>query len=118
VQIVVQQIKETAEAQPALPPAVIVRDALVGASQRVLSQMPLRENLRQTISRERRKKLPPNAKSLEDLQELPTEYTKTTLDEQFVLSRTTKAGRSTSPRGRILSRCVAARSGSSTVLLK
>jgi len=71
VQIVVQQIKETAEAQPALPPAVIVRDALVGASQRVLSQMPLRENLRQTISRERRKKLSPNHKLLEDLLELP-----------------------------------------------
>ena len=43
-----------------------MRDALVGASQSVLSQMPLRENLRQTISRERRNKLPPNPRLLED----------------------------------------------------
>lgn len=80
-----EEVKKVAEEQPALPPAVIVRDALATAPGRVLSQLPLRNNIRQTICRVRRKNLPEKPNSIEDLEDLPDEYTKTSLGEQFVL---------------------------------
>lgn len=84
-QVVVEGVKKLAESQRTLPPSAIIRDAMAGVSQRVLSQLPERENLRQTICRQRRVNLPPNPKSLEELAALPDEYTKTSMDEQFVL---------------------------------
>ena len=84
-QIIVEEMKTVAESQPGLLPSVILRDALATATPRVISQLPPRENMRQTICRERRKKLPPNPTSLEDLEDLPDECTKTSLGEQSVL---------------------------------
>lgn len=81
----VEELKTTAQSQPSLPPALLVRDTLSQATPRVLSQLPLRENLRQTVCRERRQNLPSNPKCIADLEQLPDEFTKTTLDEQFVL---------------------------------
>ena len=47
--------------------------------------MPVRENLKKTVRRTRQDQLPPNPKSLADLQDLPPEYTKTFKDEAFLL---------------------------------
>jgi len=85
-QVIVKEMKTVAEAQPALPPLVTLRDALASAAPRVLSELLLRENLRQTIYRERRKKLPPNL-SITDLEDLPNEYTLTFLGEQYVFTQ-------------------------------
>ncbi len=83
--ILVENLKTVAQSQPALPPSVIVRDTLQNATPRVLSQMPLRENLRQTICRQRRQNVPHNPKSIADLEHLPDEFMKTMLDEVLVL---------------------------------
>lgn len=51
----------------------------------VLSQLPERENLKSSMRRVRRRELPPNPKSLSDLEEIPERYTKTLGGESFLL---------------------------------
>lgn len=80
-----QNLKMEAAANPAEPPSRLVRDALSTVSLGVLSQLPERENLRKAIRRERRKNLPPNQQSLDELQDIPDQYRKTLQGERFLL---------------------------------
>ena len=63
----------------------MIRDALSQCSQNVIANLPLRENLRKTIRRERRIGLPPNPKSLDELEDLPPKYQLSAKGEQFLL---------------------------------
>ncbi|XP_043462872.1 uncharacterized protein LOC122498936 [Leptopilina heterotoma] len=80
-----ENLKREAEMHPECPPEQIVRENLCDLSPAVLAQLPERENLKKTMRRERRRKLPPNPKSLEDLNELPESYKKTFSNERFLM---------------------------------
>lgn len=51
----------------------------------MLSKLPLRDNLKKAIRRERAKNAPTNPKTLQDLEELPESYTKTCSGDNFLL---------------------------------
>jgi len=78
-------LKRKATQDPECPPAKMIRDALSQCSQNVIANLPLRENLRKTIRRERRIGLPPNPKSLDELEDLPPKYQLSAKGEQFLL---------------------------------
>ena len=82
---ITQGIKRKAATQPELRPAQLLRCELQGTSGSVLSQMPEQTALLRTIRRVRSTNSVPNPKSLADLGELPDEYQKTLLDEQFLM---------------------------------
>lgn len=82
---ITSRIKRKAAAHPEVPPAQILRVELAGVSDGVLSQLPEREALKKQVRRERRKDLPPNPRSLSELQELPDLYQKTLQGEKFLI---------------------------------
>jgi len=84
-EVIMQKIKEKATTNPAQPPAQLLRDGLLAVPPSVLSQLPERQSVNKVIRRERRKNLPPNPKSLEELQDVPNEYQKTLQGDQFLL---------------------------------
>lgn len=81
----IQGIKRKAATQPELRPAQLLRCELQGTSGAVLSQMPEQTALLRTVRRVRSKNSIPNPKSLADLGELPADYQKTLLGEQFLM---------------------------------
>jgi hypothetical protein len=83
--VVKEKIKRKAEDHPEQPPAQLLRTELAGVPAGVLSQLPDQPALTQAIRRTRRRHLPPNPTSLSHLHELPDRFTKTLLDENFVL---------------------------------
>ncbi|KAL7299220.1 hypothetical protein TKK_0007815 [Trichogramma kaykai] len=78
-------IKRKAEEHPEEPPARILRSELSGLSSDVHSHLPDRENLKKSIRRLRRKNWPPNPTSIDALGEIPERFTKTSMDEHFLL---------------------------------
>ena len=84
-EVIMQKIKGKAMTNPAQPPAQLLRDELSAVPPSVLSQLPERQNVNKAIRRERRKNMPPNPKSLEELQGVPNEYQKTLHGNQFLL---------------------------------
>lgn len=94
----VQELKRKAEEHPEQPPRQLIRNELLGVPSGVLSQLPLREALRKTVRRVRTKNLPPNPRSMTDLQDLPAEYKRTLQDEPFLLHD----NRGTPGEGRVL----------------
>ncbi|XP_051162212.1 uncharacterized protein LOC127282157 [Leptopilina boulardi] len=84
-EIVKVNLKRRAEEQPECPPAQILRDNLGNLSAAILAKLPERENLKKSMRRERRRQLPPNPKTLEDVIELPEFYRKTLSNERFLI---------------------------------
>ena len=80
-----QNLKRRAEEHPEQPPAQIIRSALLNVSAGVLSELPERENLKQSIRRARKKNLPPNPRKLDQLEELPELYRTTFTKEKFLI---------------------------------
>lgn len=80
-----QSLKRRAEEHPEEPPAQILRHQLHNVPSGVLSQLPERENLKQSIRRIRKKNLPPNPRALSELGELPDLYKRTLTNENFLI---------------------------------
>ncbi|KAK7604826.1 hypothetical protein V9T40_006012 [Parthenolecanium corni] len=80
-EVVINRVKQKAEAHPEQPPGQFLREELTGVPEAVLSQLPERELLRKTIQKERRKNLPPNPISLAQLRE----FQETLQGERFLL---------------------------------
>lgn len=78
-------MKRRAEQHPEEPPSRILREELAGVSSGVVSQMSERESLKKSLRNVRRKNLRPSPTSLEDLDALPEEYTKTATGDQFLI---------------------------------
>jgi len=89
------QIKRKAEDHPEQPPTQLLRAELQGIPGGVLSQLPEQPATVRTITRARRKNLPPNPRTLEDTDEIPAVYRLTLVGEQFLLydSKVDGAGR-------------------------
>lgn len=90
-------IKRAAESNPERPPSAILREKLPKLSIGVLAMLPDRENLKKTMRRLKQKDLPTNPQTLEDLDQIPDRYTKTLLDEKFLIYDSGK-----NPKRRIL----------------
>lgn len=73
-------------AEPDSRPSQILRTELAGLSQGVLSQLPERENLKQCMRYAKRKDLPANPRTLNDLEEIPAQYQVTLSGDRFLLS--------------------------------
>ena len=85
-EVITQRIKRKAKEHPEQPPAQLIRDEIAGvSSDGVLSQLPDRELLRKMVRRTRRLNLPPNPKSLAELEELPQCYQQMLQGERFLL---------------------------------
>lgn len=80
-----QTLKRKAADNPGQPPSQILRAELPLVSEGVLSQLPEREALAKLMRRERRRRLPTNPRSLQELGELPREFQRTFLDERFLI---------------------------------
>ena len=80
-----QTLKRKAEEHPEQAPSQIMRTELAGVSDGVLSQLPEREALSKTMRRVRRRNLPPNPRTLDELRELPAAYQRTLQGERFLL---------------------------------
>lgn len=80
-----ENLKRQAEEHPDRPPSAIVRCELNGLDSGVIAMLPDRENLSKSIKRARRRNLPPNPKSLTELQEIPTQYQMTLTKNRFLL---------------------------------
>lgn len=78
-------LKRKARQNPELPPAVILRNELPNVPQAVLSQMASQPNLTKSMRRERRRDLPANPTSLEDLGEIPDRYKNSLTGEKFLI---------------------------------
>lgn len=63
----------------------MILDELVWTSGKVLCHLPERKNLNKIIRRKRIVESLPNATSLEELRELPVEFTVTTSDDKFLI---------------------------------
>lgn len=75
-------------------------EELAGTSGGVLARLPSRENMKKQIRRERRKHLPPNPKSLDELGDLPEQYGRTFSGDNFLLYDSRAYG--DLPNGRVL----------------
>lgn len=62
-----------------------MRDSLHGLLPSVLAKIPERENLKKALRRERRRHLPPNPKTLDEIIELPGRYQRTLSNERFLM---------------------------------
>lgn len=82
---VIRRLKRAAEEHPEQPPARILRNELRNVPSGVLAQLPERENLKKTMRRERRRYLPPNPKSLEDLEGIPDRFKRTLMGDNFMI---------------------------------
>lgn len=83
--VIKTSLKRKAEECPDRPPSAIVRAELEGLESNVLSMLPERENLKKTIRRTRRKHLPTNPKSVNELEDIPDRFQKTLTGDQFLL---------------------------------
>lgn len=83
-EIVKFRMKQRANTLDATP-SLILRTELANVPAGVLSQLPERENLKQSLRRKRRRELPPNPKSLAELDVLPDNYKKTLLGDNFLI---------------------------------
>lgn len=81
----VHAVKRKAKEHPEQPRAQILRTHLSVVRPEVLSHLPERESLKRAMRRQRRRGLPPNPKSIQDVGRIPERYTKTLLGEQFLL---------------------------------
>ena len=84
-EVAVAGIKRKSAEYPELRPAQILRDELAGILPEVLSHLPEREALKKEIQHPRCVDLPPNLKSLLELDDFPEKYKKTSLGETFLL---------------------------------
>lgn len=80
-------------------PSTILRNVLASTSAGVVAHLPERSNLKKSIRVVRRKNLPPNPKSLEELREVPEEYSNTITGDAFLLYDSAQDGKL---RGRVL----------------
>lgn len=78
-------LKKKAEAHPEEPPSRLLRNELAGVSSGVVSQLPERESLKKSMRYVRRKNLPKNPVSLQDLGDLPSTYKKTATGDNFMI---------------------------------
>ncbi|KAL7288255.1 hypothetical protein TKK_0017595 [Trichogramma kaykai] len=78
-------LKRKASERSEQPLAQLLRTKLSSVPEGVLSQLPLRENLKKIIRRTRRKDFPPNQKTLNEFDTLPDQYQKTLSDEKFLI---------------------------------
>lgn len=84
-EIIKHSVKRVAEEHPELPPAAILRHELADVPDGVLSQLPVRENLKKSVKLRRRKNLPTNPISLEDLGEIPPRFQNTKVGDKFLV---------------------------------
>lgn len=82
---IVATLKRHAEEHPEQPPAQILRTQLSNVHPAVINQLPERDNLKRAMRRQRRRDLPPNPKTLQELPELPERYKNTLIGETFLL---------------------------------
>ena len=85
-------MKLEAEVHPERPPSGILRDEMQGLSQRVLARLPERENMKRAIRKARRRNLPPNPRTLAELQEVPERFQNTLTGEKFLIFDTRDEG--------------------------
>ena len=79
------QLKRRVVDKPEAPPVRLLRDELGSIQPEILSQLPLRENLKQAVRRARRTGLPTNPTTLLDLDVVEPEFQKTEDGEKFLL---------------------------------
>ena len=70
---------------PERNPAQILREVLPHTSSGVISHLPERHNLTKAMRHARKQCLPPNPKSLEELEELPESFKNTIAGDRFLL---------------------------------
>lgn len=78
-------MKRKAEEYPDRPPSLILRTELAGRSEGVISRLPERENLRKAMRRARRRNLPPNPTTLQELGEIPERFENTVTGDRFLI---------------------------------
>ncbi|CAB0042382.1 unnamed protein product [Trichogramma brassicae] len=78
-------IKKQAETIHDRPGSALVRDNLAGVSSGVLSQLPERENLKQTIRRVRKADDEERPTFLADFEDFPEKFKKTSTDDRFLI---------------------------------
>lgn len=78
-------LKRKATANPEEPPSRLIRNELAGVAAGVVAQLPERENLKKSVRIIRRKNLPKNPISLEDLPEITNQYSKTATGDKFLI---------------------------------
>lgn len=91
-EIVKYRLKQEADKHPERPPSAIVREEMRDLSSRVISRLPERENLKRSVRTARRRNLPPNPKTLAELDELPERFAKTLTGERFLIFDTRDKG--------------------------
>ena len=64
---------------------ISIAEELAGASGRVLCHLPERENLKKAIRRKKRKDLPPNPNSLDELDDIPENLQVTSIGDRFLI---------------------------------
>lgn len=96
-EIAKNDLKREAEANPERPPSAILREKLPKLSLGALAMLPDRENLKKSMRRTKQKDMPSNPQKLEDFDEIPDRYSKTLLDEKFLIHDSGK-----DPKRRIL----------------
>lgn len=79
------QLKRKAEEHPEAGPAQILRTELQNVPSGVLAFLPDRENLKKSMRREKKKKLPTEPTSLEDLEQIPERFRKTLMGDLFLI---------------------------------
>lgn len=84
-EVVLVNIKRKAEEHPEQPPTQILRNELPNVSLGVISHLPDRGNITRIMRRQRRRNLPPNPKSLADLDILPDRFQQTFTGDRFLL---------------------------------
>ncbi|KAJ8670986.1 hypothetical protein QAD02_002245 [Eretmocerus hayati] len=84
-EVVKRNLKRTADEHPELPPTQIMRTQLAGLRPGVLSKLPERTNVNKALRRYRRREMPANPQSLNELETIPERFQKTMDVEQFLL---------------------------------
>ncbi|KAJ8670726.1 hypothetical protein QAD02_001985 [Eretmocerus hayati] len=84
-EIVKLNLKRPAEEHPELPPTQIMRTQLAGMSAGVLSKLPERPNVNKAQRRHRRREMPSNPKSLNEIETIPERFQKTMDKEKFLI---------------------------------
>ncbi|KAJ8685810.1 hypothetical protein QAD02_021603 [Eretmocerus hayati] len=84
-EIIKLNLKRTAEEHPELPPTQIMRTQLAGMSAGVPSKLPERPNVNKALRKHRRREMPSNPQSLNEIETIPERFQKTMDREEFLI---------------------------------
>lgn len=84
-EIIRYRLKQEGENHPERPPSRLVQDGLRNVPQRVIAKLPERDNLKRSIRKAKRRVLPPNPVTLNNLEDLPLKFKSTLTGDRFLI---------------------------------